>query len=283
MRCHPERSEGSPRRRGPLALLGVTLFAVTPLFAQQPPSPADEPPHGIEMVDPAPLGGAIATPLPEAQRRKLKKYDIPELSGARQALGSQLIDGALPRPLIDFISTDSKVRERISFFEGRLVTIDVTGSGATIRKRILLPDDAFKSYTTSITAANLAAVRAGALAPPRDGRRAALRVYDGPDHFVEREYDPMSTPPKALSDRVVAMQDLLRAIYQDRSVTNTVSNYAPKEGDELVGDDSRVWRVKRVIAEKIAVLECVTQPMTMYVDVHDLHNYFIGKPRTAAR
>lgn len=260
----------------------VLLFAVTPLFAQQPP-PANEPPHGIEMVDPAPLGGAIAPPLNEAQRRKLKKYDIPELSGARQALGSQLVNGALPRPIIDFISIDGKVSERISFFEGRLVAIDVTGSGATIRKRVLLPDDAFRSYTTTITAARLAAIRTSALTPPRDGRRAALRVYDAPDHFVEREYDPMSRTPKSLSDPVVAMQDLLRAIYQDRAVTNSVSNYAPREGDELVGDDSRVWRVKRVIAAKIAVLECVTQPMTMYVDVHDLHNYFIGKPRTSAR
>ena len=251
----------------------VLLLAVTPLLAQQPP------PHGIDLVDPAPAGGAIATPLPEKQARRLKKYDIPELAGARQALGSQLINGARPRPMIDYVTTDSKIRERISFFEGGLVVIDVTGGGATIRKRLLLPDDAFKNYTTAITAARLGAIHAGELSPPRDGRRAALRVYDAPGHFVEREYDPMSTPPKTLSDQVVPMQDLLRAIYQDRDVTNSVSNYAPKEGDELVGDDSRVWRVKRVIEEKIVVLECTTQPMSMYVDIHDLHNYFIGKPR----
>src|SRR5438034_6135346 len=87
--CHPEprRRRRIPRRRGPLALLGVTLL-VTPLLAQQqPPPPVAEPPHGIEMVDSAPLGGAIAPPLPEAQKRKLKKYDIPELAGARQASG----------------------------------------------------------------------------------------------------------------------------------------------------------------------------------------------------
>src|SRR6476661_6519181 len=100
MRCHPECSEGSPRRRGPLALLGVTLLTVTPLLAQQSPPAPQERPHGIDMVEPAPTDGAIATPLPEAQRRKLKKLDIPELSGARQALGSQVVDGALPRPVI---------------------------------------------------------------------------------------------------------------------------------------------------------------------------------------
>jgi hypothetical protein len=235
------------------------------------------------MVEPAPTDGAIATPLPEAQRRQLKKLDIPELSGARQALGSQLVDGALPRPVIDYVSTDGKVRERISFFERGLVVVDVTGGGGTIRKRVLLPDDAFRSYTGAITAVRLAAVRADALAPPRDGRRSVLRVYDAPGHFVEREFDPMATPPKSLSDQVVPMQDLLRAIYQDRAVTNSVSNYTPKEGDELVGDDNRTWRVKRVIGSKIVVLECTTQPMSMYVDINDLHNYFIGKPRMAAR
>ena len=120
-------------------------------------------------------------------------------------------------------------------------------------------------------------ITAGALG----GRRAALRVYDGPGHYVEREYDPMSTQPKRLADQVIPMQDLLRAIYQDRAVTNSVSNYAPREGDELVGDDSRVWKVKRVIENKIVVMECATQPMTMYVDVHDLHNYFIGKPKAS--
>ena len=260
-------------------LSAVLLLAVTPLLAQQQPPPAAEPPHGIEMVDPAPLGGAIAPPLPEAQKRKLKKYDIPELAGAHQALGSQLIVGALPRPIIDFVSTDAKVHERISFFDGGLVVIDVSGGGATIRKRVLLPTDAFRNYTGAITSARLAAVRADALVPPRDGRRATLRVYDAPGHFVEREYDPISTPPKRLADQVIPMQDLLRAIYQDRAVTNSVSNYAPREGDELVGDDSRVWKVKRVIENKIVVLECTTQPLSMYVDVHDLHNYFIGKPR----
>jgi hypothetical protein len=274
-----------PRRRFMIVLSSGVAAAlqITSLFAQQPPV-SDEPPHGIDKVETAPLGGAIAVPLPEAQRRKLKKYEIPELAGARQALGSQLVGGALPRPMIDFLSADAKVRERISFFEGGLVVIDVNvGGGATIQKRLRLPADAFKSYTTAITAPHLSAVPVTELVPPRDGRRAALRVYDAPGHFVEREYDPMSTLPKRLSDEVVPLQDLLRAIYQDRAVSNSVSNYAPSEGDELVGDDSHVWRVKRVIGAKIVVLECLSPPMTMYVDIHDLHNYFIGKPRTAAR
>src|SRR6266536_5387163 len=106
-----------PRRRWFLLSGGMAAaLHIAPLLAQQQQPAPQEPPHGIDMVDTAPIGGAIATPLPEAQRRKLKKLDIPELSGARQALGSQLIDGALPRPVIDYVSTDGKIRERISFF-----------------------------------------------------------------------------------------------------------------------------------------------------------------------
>src|ERR1043165_10207707 len=81
------------RLRGSLAALGLTLLAI-PLSAQQQ---QQQPPHGIDLVDPAPNGGAIAPPLPEKQRRQLKKLDIPELAGARQALGSQLIAGRSTR------------------------------------------------------------------------------------------------------------------------------------------------------------------------------------------
>src|ERR1043165_6563857 len=190
------------RLRGSLAALGLTLLAI-PLSAQQQ---QQQPPHGIDLVDPAPNGGAIAPPLPEKQRRQLKKLDIPELAGARQALGSQLVDGHLPRPLIDYVATDAKIVERISFFEGGLVVIDVRGGGATIRKRLILPDDAFKNYTGAITAQTLAAVRPESLAPPRDGRRASLRVYDAPAHFVERAYDPMSRTPKRMPDPGVPLQ-----------------------------------------------------------------------------
>ena len=70
-----------------------------------------------------------------------------------------------------------------------------TAGGLTV-----FSDGRFRSYTTAITAARLGAIRANALVPPRDGRRAALRVYDAPGHFVEREYDPMSTQPNCLSD-----------------------------------------------------------------------------------
>src|SRR5437016_13552972 len=106
----------------------MALFAVvaTTAFGQsqppQPPPTADAP-HDITQVDPAPLGGAISVPLPERERKRLAKYEIPELVGSRQVLGSQLIDGRLPRPILDFISEQGPIHQRLSIFEGGLVVV----------------------------------------------------------------------------------------------------------------------------------------------------------------
>ena len=53
--------------------------AAVPVAAAAPPP---TPTHDISQVDAAPLGGAIAIPLPERERKKLAKYDIPELAGS---------------------------------------------------------------------------------------------------------------------------------------------------------------------------------------------------------
>jgi len=264
----------------------MTIAAVllaAPLAAQQTPPPSPDAPHDISMVDTAPLGGSIAVPLPLNMKRKMRKYDMPELSGSRQALGSQLIDGRLPKPLIDFIAVSDKVQERISLFEGGLTVVDVSGGGGTIRKKLIIPPDAFKSYTKGTTASALKNIPQQTLVAPAGGRRATLRIYDEAGEPVERQFDPAAVLSKTMEDQVRPLQDLLRAIYEDRGVTNSVSNYAPQPGDELVDDGQRVWRVFRVIDDKIVVLDCKTEPTRMYVDVHDLGNYFIGKPGVATQ
>src|SRR6185503_15189728 len=93
------------------ALEAMVLSLVPSLHAQPITEPTT---HDISGVDPAPLGGAIAVPVPEKQRRKLKKYEIPELAGARQAIGPQLVDGRLPNPLIDYHVRDAVLDQRIS-------------------------------------------------------------------------------------------------------------------------------------------------------------------------
>src|SRR2546423_1077052 len=102
----------------------VLLLLAAPLLAQQN-QPQQEAPHGISMVDDAGTDGAIATPLPIREMRRLKKYDLPELAGSRQALGPQLIDGELPRPLLDYIAISGPIRQRLSIFDGGLVVVDL--------------------------------------------------------------------------------------------------------------------------------------------------------------
>lgn len=245
-------------------------------------APQQVPPHDISQVDVAPLGGAISVPLPERERKRLEKYEIPELVGSRQALGSQLIEGRLPRPILDYITEQGPIHQRLSIFEGGLVVIDAHGAGGTIRKKVIIPNDALVNYTKAITPASLRGVRTSDVLGPRDGRRSALRIYDAVE-FVEREFDPMSTVPKRLSDMILPLEDLLRAIYEDRAVTNTVANYMAKVGDQLVGDDQKVYRVARVVGDHLVELQCLSQPTRIYVEMKDLYLYFIGTPGAASR
>lgn len=246
----------------------LLVFAVsTAAFAQ----------HDITKVDPAPPGGAISTPLPENKRRALKKYDIPDMAGAKQALGSQLIDGRLPNPLIDFIVQDGIVEQRVSLFEGGLVVVNMHGS-ATIRKKVIIPPQALQSYLGVLNANALRTIDPGNLPRPDASRSARLRVYDADGVAVERLYNPMGILPRALADKVLLMQDLLRAISEDRTVTTSVAGYEPKEGDELVADDQRVFRVMRVTEPGgVVELKCLDDPTTMYIARKDLSQYFVGR------
>lgn len=255
----------------PKAVLALSLLLALPALAQ------DAPPHGIDKVDPAQPGGAIAVPLPERQRRMLRKYDIAELSGAKQALGSQLIDGRLPKPLVDYLNIEGKVQQRISLFEGGLVVVKMTGAG-TIFKKVIIPPDALASYARMISPKALATVSPLDVRAPEQGRRAVLRIYDEDGTFVEKEFHPAGVLPKRLSDQVLPLQDLLRTISEDRTVTTSVAGYEPKAGDELVADDQRVYRVMRIVDPPgVVELKCLDDPISIYVAKKDLSQYFIGR------
>ena len=236
--------------------------------------------HDINQVETAPPGAAVATPLPEAQRRKMKHYELPELAGARQALGTQVIDGHLPKPLIDFIIHDSIVDQRLSLFEGGLVVVKMKSGETTIFKKVLIPADALKSYAGHANAAALREIDSRQLTPPDLDRRARLRVYDASGTYVEREFHPGSVLPKTLGDQVMPLQDLLRVISVDRGVTSSVSGYEPQVGDELVADDQKVYRVVRVVEQgDIVELKCLDAPTSLYVAKKELANYFVGKAK----
>lgn len=230
--------------------------------------------HDISKVAPAPPDAAISTPMPDG--RRMKKYDVPDLAGAKQALGSQLIDGRLPKPLIDYYSREGSIEQRVSIFEGGLVVLNMTGA-ATIRKRLIIPPDALKIYVVATAPSKLRTIDARTLAAPENTRRALLRVYDTDGTHVERVFHPGAVLPKSLSDLVLPMRDLVRAVSEDRTVTSSVAGYEPKPGDRLVADDQRTWRVVRIVdAAGVVELECLDAPTTMYVAKKDLHLYFIG-------
>ena len=234
--------------------------------------------HDITKVDPAPPGAVIATPLPERQRRQMRKLDIPELVGAKQALGSQLIDGRLPKPVLDYVVVENNVEQRLSIFEKGLVVVHMTGAGGTtMLKRVLIPDDALKAYLKSATADALARVGKKDVSAPDNNRRSLLRIYRADGEHVELSFDPVGVIPKSLGDQIHPIEDLIRAISLDRTVTSSVADYQPKVGDELVSDDRKTWRVERVM-NSVVQLHCLSQPMIIYVDKKDLANYFVGKP-----
>lgn len=230
--------------------------------------------HDISGVAPAPPGGVISTPTPN--KRGWKKYDIPDLAGAQQAVGSQLIDGRLRKPLIDFITSEEAIEQRISIFEGGLVVVKMSGA-VTMQKKVLIPPDALQSYIAAISPAALRRVDARSLVPPERTRRCVLRVYDADGTYVERAFNPTRMLSKELDDQVSPLRDLLRGVTEDRSVTSSVAGYEPKPGDELVADDQKTYRVMRVAdGAGVVELKCLDAPTTIYVAKKDLHLYFIG-------
>ena len=254
----------------------VLLLIAATTFAQEQPSPAPTG-HDISQVDTAPLGGAIAIPIPEEESKRLRKYDIPELVGARQAIGPQLIDGRLPHPLLDYAVHNGRIVQRLSLFEGGLAVLNMTGAGGTIRKKLILPSDALLSYLKPAKAPSLRILRPYEVPMPMPDRYAEVRAYDYPGaKKFELKFDPVAALPKALNDVTMPLSDLLRAMSEDRTVTNSVANYEPKVGDELIGDDRKTYRVSRMTPDGVVELHCVGQPTIIYVDKKDLYNYFIG-------
>lgn len=258
-----------PRLR-PAAVLALSFVAALHALGQEAPA------HDISKVDPAQPDGIISTPLPESQRRLLKKYDVPELSGATQALGSQLIDGRLPKPLVDYVARDGTVEQRISLFEGGLVVVKLTGAG-TIFKKVIIPPDALAAYSKMLSPKTLATVEPLDVRTPETNRRATLRIYEG-DQFVEKSFHPSGVLPKRLADQVLPLQDLMRTICDDRTVTTSVAGYEPKPGDELVADDQRVYRVLRIVDPPgVVELKCLDDPISIFIAKKDLSQYFIGR------
>ena len=233
--------------------------------------------HDITKVEPVAPDAAIATPVPDREQKRLRKYDMPELAGAKQAIGPQLVDGRLPKPLVDFITVEDTIQQRISIFEGGLVVVKMTGA-ASIQKKVIIPQDALTQYMRALTVQSLQRIDQRELPIAEPTHCATIRIYAADGTFTERTFHPNRVPPKELNDHVAPLRDLLRAISEDRGVTTSLAGYEPKEGDELVADDHKVYRVTRVAESgSIVELRCLDAPTRMYVAKKDLHLYFLGR------
>ena len=168
----------------------MLVVSAIPLFAQSTP-PVDTP-HDLSQVDSVPPGATISIPLPPKEQKRLKRYDMPELVGARQALGSQLVDGELPQPLIDFYSRGAALEQRVSIFRSGLAVVSMSGAGGSMLKKLILPADAVAAYRKAASPALLAKIRKGDVTPPSQAQRAFLRLYRDDGSFVELAYDPQT-------------------------------------------------------------------------------------------
>lgn len=236
--------------------------------------------HDISRVETVTPDTAISTPVPDREQRRLKKYEMPELAGAKQALGSQLIDGRLPKPLADYIVSEGTVEQRLSIFEGGLVVVRMTGA-AKIQKKVVLPADALAQYLRAIHLDAARAIDSRDLVPPERDQRGVLRVYAPDGQYVEHLFHPTRVLPKSLNDQIAPLRDLLRAVSEDRGVSTSIAGYEPKPGDELVADDAKTYRVVRIApGVGIVELKCLDAPSTIFVAKRDLHLYFMGaKPK----
>lgn len=227
-------------------------------------------------------GDAISVPIPTSRMLDLQRYEIPELAGAEVARGSYLVDGKLPRPVVDYVASMAGIRQRLSIFENGVVSISMKGTGGTIRKRLIIPPDALAAYKQALDAESLmeAPDHIETMNPTKD--HASLRIYRDDGSVVERTFNPTVVQNIAVGKPTMILNDLLRALSEDREATSSLSGYKPRVGDQLIADDEQTYRVVRIIDEgKYVELMSTRQPLTLYVAVKDLHNYFVGRRRSS--
>lgn len=242
---------------------------------------AQNDPESEPGSDPSESATAIAIPRSDA-RDQPPKYEIPELAGASTARGSHLVDGSLPRPVLHYVVRLPRVLQRLTIFENGLVVVHVDSGGASIMKQLVLPLDAVATYRTHVSPAALQLIQDDSRDSGPGSGRGVIRSYGDDGTFVERSFDPTLILGSDLTQKKIIMDDLLRALAEDREVSNPLTGYRPSLGDVLVADDQKSYRVTKLIDEgAILELTCTTEPLKMYVSSKDLYNYFIGKRRKA--
>lgn len=221
-------------------------------------------------------GTAIHVPVPVLTDKELRQYNVVELSGAEPAGDDLLVDGELPLSVLEYLSSLGAIRQRLVIYENGLVTIALDGAGARMRKRVKFPPQAVESYREFFASVHLEKFQVADHGIP-DRDQAMLRVVLPGAEAIERKFRSTAMLPEPVERLRQVLQDLMRALSEDREVTNPIIGYLPKLGDILVGDDQKTYRVLSVMQEgKLIELASTSEPVRRFVAAADLHLYFIG-------
>ena len=217
-----------------------------------------------------------------AQGKEASQEEIPELAGAIRAEGSQLIDGKLPRPYVDYSIDLLGVSRRLSLFQNGLVVVTTVHGGESYSKKILIPPGAVDAYRPHLSSETLERLYRDMIQETPSDDRETIRIWNDDGKWTERSFDPSMRLPFELEEMLGIVRDLMRVIVDDRDITNSMADYEPREGDELISEDFTVWLVIRVDhSAQIVEVHDVGNPIRMFLAWKDLETRFVAHRRGA--
>jgi len=252
------------------ASLAIAVFALATV-APHLPAQTDE-----EYIPPPELGAAISIPKPNEGEIDAQSYTSPELTDTRPALGSQLVDGRLPRPQLDYAIVTPKSLQRLSFFEQGLVVLHMKAGDANLRKRMLLPEGALEEYMRLLTPDDAKRIsREEVLTNGLSDDRGIIRVYRDDGSHEEVVFSNSRVLPATVQLLRSTLDDLIRILAEDRGATNPLANYSPRIGDKLISEDLKLFEITAMAQEgQIIEFTGLQEPIRVYVARDDIPGYF---------
>lgn len=254
-------------RKASLAAAVLTFASAAPHLSAQPEE---------EYMPPAELGSSISIPKPPEDEIDASKYESPELTDTRPAIGSQLVEGRLPRPLLDYSIVTSKSLQRLTFFEQGLVVLHMKAGDANLRKRMLLPPAALEEYRLLLTPDNARTIaRNESLINGLSNDRGIIRVYREDGSHAQIEFSNSRILPAAIQQLRSTLDDLIRILAEDRGATNPLASYVPRIGDKLISEDLKLFEITALAQQgEIVEFTGLQEPIRVYVSRDEIPSYF---------
>jgi hypothetical protein len=224
----------------------------------------------------------ISIPVPQLSDKEMVNYHVVELAGATPVGDDLLIDGRLPKVLINFTARLEEVYQRLTIFENAVLALEMEGDGWRMSKRVRIPEQALDGYREFFTPRELERFRPWSQGDPaRD--QTVLRITAG-ETTVERKWASTAVIPEQIERLRLVLQDVVRALSEDREVTNPMAGYDASVGDVLLGDDQKRYRVVGILQQgNLLELQSLTEPVRRFVAKKDLHLYFVAADSATLR